>query len=280
MADSHNTDLMRAAANNKRTVGNLGGASSLESYIREKRKEKEILLMTHIVMGYPSFEASYKIVKQMVAAGVDLMELQIPFSEPMADGPVILKANQSAIEKGSTVQKCMAFAQQVATDFSIPFLFMSYTNILFKYGMDAFAQKMADIGLTGAIVPDLPPEEGKAYIDAMKQRQLNPIYIFSPETSNERLSYLASFSSGFIYCLARKGVTGKETTFSDDLGNYLARCRAATDLPLAVGFGVKDKADVDYLKGKADIAIIGSQTIRVVEEKGVEATGEFIRSVL
>lgn len=252
----------------------------LESYIRQQLKSRKILLMTHIVMGYPSFEDSYEIVKQMVEAGVDLMELQIPFSEPMADGPVILKANQKAIEAGSTVEQCFEFAKKVAADFPIPFLFMSYTNILFKYGMEKFSDRMAEINLKGAIVPDLPPEEGDDYLTAMAKNRLNPIYIFSPETSDDRLSYLSGFASGFVYCLARKGVTGKETQFSQDLTTYLARCRAATDLPLAVGFGVKDKADVDYLKGKADIAVIGSQTIRVVEEKGPRAAGDFIRSII
>ena len=130
----------------------------LESYINQQLQTKEILLMTHIVMGYPDFESSYEIVRQMVAAGVDLMELQIPFSEPMADGPVILKANQKAIEGGSTVQGCFDFAKRVAQDFSIPFLFMSYANILFKYGMERFSDKMDQINLKGAIVPDLPPE--------------------------------------------------------------------------------------------------------------------------
>lgn len=252
----------------------------LESYIKERRKTKEILLMTHIVMGYPSFDAAYDIVGQMVAAGVDLMELQIPFSEPMADGPVILKANQQALEKGSTVQKCFDFARRVARAFPIPFVFMSYANIPYKYGMEAFSDQMARINLKGAIVPDLPPEEGGDYIRAMEKNHLDPIYIFSPETSDTRLAYLASFASGFVYCLARKGVTGKQTTFSDDLAAYLSRCRRATDLPLAVGFGVKERADIDYLKGKADIAVIGSQTIRIVEEKGPAAAGAFIRSLL
>ncbi|MCP3942072.1 MAG: tryptophan synthase subunit alpha [Desulfobacteraceae bacterium] len=251
----------------------------LESYILKKRQQKDILLMTHIVMGYPDFEASYKIVKQMVEAGVDLMELQIPFSEPMADGPVILHANQKAIEGGSTVLKCFEFAQKVAKDFSIPFLFMSYANILYKYGMEQFADKMAAINLKGAIVPDLPPEEGKNYITAMEKNRLAPIYIFSPETSENRMSYLSTHGAGFIYCLARKGVTGKATSFSNELTTYLERCRQATTLPLAVGFGVKDKADVDFLKGKADIAVIGSQTIRVVEAKGPDAAGDFIRSL-
>jgi len=253
---------------------------SLESYIRDRLKQKQILLMTHIVMGYPSFDASYEIVKQMVESGVDLMELQIPFSEPMADGPVILKANQQAIEKGSTVQKCLDFAQRVAQDFDIPFLFMSYANILYKYGMDRFAEKMTDMGLKGAIVPDLPPEEAGDYLPAMAGHDQAPIYIFSPETSDQRMTLINGVAKGFIYCLARKGVTGKTTDFSQDMAAYLARCRQATNLPLAVGFGVKEKSDIDFLKGKADIAVVGSQTIREVEEKGVDATGPFIRSLI
>jgi tryptophan synthase alpha chain len=252
----------------------------LESYINQRLKTKKILLMTHIVMGYPSFEASYEIVKQMVNAGVDLMELQIPFSEPMADGPVILRANQRALETGSTVQRCFDFAQRVAQDFSIPFLFMSYANILYKYGMEPFSDKMAAINLKGAIVPDLPPEEGKAYLGAMAKNSLDPIYIFSPETSEKRMAYISSFAAGFVYCLARKGVTGKNTSFSKDLAAYLGRCRQATHLPLAVGFGVKDKADIDFLTGKTDIAVIGSQTIREVEEKGTDAVGDFISGLL
>ena len=252
----------------------------LDLYIKKQLETKEILLMTHIVMGYPSFEDSYNIVEQMVTAGVDLMELQIPFSEPMADGPVILKANQSALENGSTVEKCFKFAQKVSADFNIPFLFMSYANILYQYGMEKFSDKMLELDIKGAIVPDLPPEEGNDYIKAMNKNSLNPIFIFSPETSNERMDYLSKFASGFIYCMARKGVTGKDTSFSNELFPYLARCRKATNLPIAVGFGVKDKADVNYLKGKADIAVIGSQTIRIVEEHGVSAIEGFIKTIL
>ena len=251
----------------------------LEAYIREKREKKEILLMTHIVLGYPSFEASMEIVAQMVEGGVDLMELQIPFSEPMADGPVILKANQEALNAGTRVSECFAFAAEASQRFDIPFLFMTYTNILFKYGMDRFAENMAAAGIKGAIVPDLPPEEGALYLEAMGKHGCRPIYIYSPTTTDERMALLSSKGSGFIYCMARKGVTGKETTFSRELDTYLARCRNATSLPLAVGFGVKDKQDVNYLKGKADIAVIGSQTIRLVNEKGVESVGAFIRDL-
>lgn len=248
----------------------------LENVLRRRLREKDILLMTHIVLGYPSFEASARIVKAMVGAGVDLMELQIPFSEPIADGPVILRANQEALSRGATVRRCMDFGAEVSRTFDIPFLYMTYCNIPFRYGMDRFAADAARAGIQGLIVPDLPPEEGREYLDAMARHQLAPIFIFAPTTSLERMRTIASCGRGFVYCVARKGVTGAETNFSRELDDYLARCRSATDLPLALGFGVKDRSDVEFLKGKADIAVIGTQTIRVIEERGVEAVGDFI----
>lgn len=235
--------------------------------------------MTHIVLGYPTFDDAFRIIEKMIENGVDLMELQIPFSEPIADGPIILQANQKALAKGATVQKCIEFAHNVAETFQIPFLFMSYYNILFKYGVHRFSEAMARSGIAGAIVPDLPPEEGGDYLEAMNKYDLSPIFIFSPTTPDERMRYLASFGKGFIYCVARRGVTGVTTDFSGQLEKYLIRCRMATELPLALGFGVKGKEDVDFLKGKADIAVIGSETIRLVDSEGVDAVGGFIKSL-
>lgn len=251
----------------------------LESYLRDRLKQRDILIMTHIVIGYPSFETSFELVEAMANAGVDLMELQIPFSEPIADGPVILHANQQALSGGASVQKCFDFAQKVTRTFDIPFLFMSYYNILYKYGVERFSSRMVRDGLKGAIVPDLPHEEGADYLMAMSRNNLAPIFIFSPTTSDERMKAIASFARGFIYCVARKGVTGIDTDFSDQLENYLKRCRAASDLPLALGFGVKDRADVDFITGKADIAVIGTQTIRLMENKGIGAVEKFIKGL-
>ena len=251
----------------------------LESYIRSRRSRKKILLMTHIVIGYPTLEASLEIVRTMVEAGVDLMELQIPFSEPIADGPVILKANQAALANGVTVDQCLDFGRRVALAYPIPFLYMTYYNILFKHGVDRFADDMAAAGLQGAIIPDLPPEEAADYLTAMDSHKLSPIFIYAPTTSDSRMRTIAQSAGGFIYCVARKGVTGDQTEFSQQIGGYLVRCRAATTLPLALGFGVKDKTDVDFLAGKADIAVIGSQTLRVVENHGIEAMGQFIRQI-
>jgi tryptophan synthase alpha chain len=251
----------------------------LEARIRDARAKKDVLLMTHIVVGYPSFEASLQVVDAMVAAGVDLMELQIPFSEPMADGSVILAANQKALAQGSTVERCFDFAAKVTRRHGIPFLFMSYYNVLFRAGVAGFVDRMKAAGLCGAIVPDLPPEEAGAYLPAMERAGLDPIFIYSPSTSDERMRSIASQGRGFIYCVARKGVTGSHTAFSAELDAYLARCRAATQLPLAVGFGVQDAADVDFLRGKVDIAVVGSATLRLIDEKGVGAVGDFIRGL-
>lgn len=252
----------------------------LEQTIRARREQKELLLMTHIVLGYPSYDDSMRVVEAMVEAGVDLMELQIPFSEPMADGPVILHANSEALKAGATVEKCMEMAEKITSQFDIPFLFMTYYNILFKYGVQDFAAKMKAIGIQGAIVPDLPPEEGADYLAAMREHELAPIHIFTPNSSEQRMRELSAHSRGFIYTVARKGVTGKSTDFSADLDDYLARCRTMTELPLAVGFGVKSQADVDFLRGKVDIAVVGSETIKVMERDGVAAVKPFIAGLL
>ncbi|HCH23793.1 MAG TPA: tryptophan synthase subunit alpha [Oceanospirillaceae bacterium] len=252
----------------------------LEQYIKDRLQQKDLLLMTHIVLGYPSYDDSMRLVEGMVEAGVDLMELQIPFSEPMADGPVILKANAEALKAGATMDKSLEMAEKITAAFDIPFLFMTYYNILFKYGVDDFVAKMKDINIKGAIIPDLPPEEGSDYLQAMQNHGLDSVHIFTPNSPMERKQYLNQHTSGFMYTVARKGVTGKNTQFDAELDGYLAECRQATDLPLALGFGVKTKADYEYIRGKADIAIIGSEAIRVMEDDGVDAVGPYIKSIL
>jgi len=250
--------------------------STLEEKIRNRLQDRKILLMTHLVLGYPSFKLNRQVIKQMVENGVDLIEMQIPFSEPMADGPMILKANQEAISRGTRVKDCLQFASEITAEFHIPFLFMTYYNILFKYGVVEFIDRAYDLNIQGFIIPDLPPEEGKEYIELVKKRNMAPIQIFAPTSTEERMKLLAENGAGFVYCVARRGVTGKKTEFDQDFNEYIARCRRATKLPLAVGFGIRSKKDVDFLTGKADIAVIGTETIRLVDEKGAEAVGPFI----
>ena len=251
----------------------------LEAYLKQRQRERGMLLMTHIVAGHPDFDTSMRLIESMVAADVDLIELQIPFSEPIADGPVILRANQEALSAGSTVARCFELAEAMAKRFDVPLLFMTYYNVLFKQGVPSFVARMRAAGLKGAIVPDLPPEEAGEYTQAMAEHELDPIFIYSPNTTEQRLATIARHARGFVYCVARKGVTGSETSFGDELSSYLARARAATSLPLAVGFGVKEKKDVDFLRGKADVAVVGSETLRVLQTGGVRAVTPFLRSL-
>ncbi|MBW1740791.1 MAG: tryptophan synthase subunit alpha [Deltaproteobacteria bacterium] len=251
----------------------------LEEYIRQRTKERGILLMAHVVVGYPDLETTFELVKTIVSAGVDLMELQIPFSEPIADGPVILKANQSALAAGTRVDDCFRFAHRVTQTFEIPFLFMTYYNIVFKRGEERFFAEAKEVGIRGAIVPDIPPGEGESYMAAAVSQGVDPIFILSPTTTPDRLAYLAGFGRGFFYCVARKGITGAKTRFSSELEEFLGRCRGVTQLPLALGFGVSEKKDVDFLKGKVEVAVVGSQALRVLNASGVEAVGVFFRGL-
>ncbi len=251
----------------------------LENILRKRQEGKEILLMTHIVLGYPSFEANREVIRQMVENGVDCIEMQIPFSEPMADGPVILKANQDSLALGTTVEECMAFGAEMAASYDIPFLFMTYYNIIYKYGEEQLFKDCKKANIQGLIIPDLSPEMGENFFKLAKEHGVAPILIYAPTSTDKRMETLSNHADGFIYCVARRGVTGVKSSFDSDFDTYLARCKSATNLPIAVGFGIQDKEDVESLKGKADMAVIGSQTIRLVDEKGPEAVGPFIASL-
>ena len=254
---------------------------NLSADIRTRLEQKSILLMTHLVLGYPSLTVNRQVIGQMAANGVDCIELQIPFSEPMADGPVIVRANQEALAQSIRVADCLAFAQEMIREFpQINFLFMTYYNILFRFGEEAFIRRAAEIGMKGLIVPDLPPEEGQSYLRLCKEQGIAPIMFFTPTTTEERMREVAGCGDGFIYCVARKGVTGQQTAMDATLTGYLARCRRATDLPLAVGFGISRREDVAMLEGKAHMAVIGTATIRLVDELGPDAVGPFIKGLL
>ena len=249
----------------------------LQNDVHRALEKRDILLMTHLVLGYPSFAVNRLVVRQMAAAGVELIELQIPFSEPVADGPVIARACQASIAQGTTVEECLKFAAEMAGSHpKVIFLLMTYYNIVFRLGEDVFLDRARRARVRGLIVPDLPIEEGADFFRAARRVGIDPIQIFAPTSTNERMHELESFADGFIYCVARRGVTGAATAFGLEFDAYLARCRAATDLPLAVGFGIRSREDVDHLLGKADIAVIGSQTIRIADEHGPEAVGPFL----
>jgi tryptophan synthase alpha chain len=253
---------------------------NLRDDIQQRLRTKPILLMTHLVLGYPSLEVNHRVIRQMADEGVDCIELQIPFSEPMADGPVIMKANQDALRAGIRVEDCFAFAADIVREFpGVHFLFMTYYNIIFRYGEEAFIRRSEEAGIRGFIVPDLPPEEGGSYLDLSRRYGTSPVMFFTPTSTDARMREVAGRGDGFVYCVARKGVTGHQTAMDAELSGYLDRCRQATDLPLAVGFGISSRQDIAMLEGRADMAIIGTATILLVDAQGPDAAGPFIASL-
>lgn len=252
----------------------------LEAYIRGKLEREPLLLMTHAVVGYPSLDANWHMLEAMAGAGVDLVELQLPFSEPIADGPWFVRANHGAIEAHTSWDDYFGLVARATEAFDLGVLFMGYYNSVFRMGEERFAERLARAGARGFIVADLPPEEAVRLNAVARGEGLDPVLLMTPTSSEERLAEIARQASGLVYCVARKGVTGRRTDLSQGVGPFLARCRRATRLPLALGFGIKTPEDVRAVRGLADIAIVGTACLEAWERRGREGYGEFLESLV
>jgi tryptophan synthase alpha chain len=238
----------------------------VETYIRQRLQRKRLLLMTHAVVGYPSLEANMAMLEAMQRADVDLVELQLPFSEPIADGPVFVRANQRALEAGMNWQRYFHFMQRAASSFDFKLLLMGYYNSIVQMGHERFCASVAEHGGSGFIVVDLPPEESGDLLQHADTHRLCPIVLMTPTNATSRLQEIARYARGFVYCVARKGVTGKPTHLDGSLEAFIARCRRATSLPLALGFGLRTGADLRRLHGLADIGIVGTALLETWEQ--------------
>jgi len=238
---------------------------ALNTYIAERKAIRKPLVMTHVVCGYPSFDANMKELEVMAAHGVDFVELQFPFSEPSADGPLFVKANQESVASGTTVAQCFEFMAEVTKRFDFKVLMMGYYNTCFKMGHENFINRLKAAGGCGYILPDLPIEEAAELHALSKAADLTPVILMTPTNTDERLAQLGAASEGLVYCVARKGVTGTKTDMSQDLVTFLDRCRKFTDVAIGVGFGVSEKADIDFIGEHGDIAIIGTAALKAWE---------------
>lgn len=236
--------------------------------------------MTHAVAGYPSLDANWQMLESMAKAGVDLVELQLPFSEPIADGPSFVKANQEAIDHALNWDDYFDFFSRAAKAFDFPLLFMGYYNSVFQMGDEVFCRRLQEAGAQGYILADLPPEEAASLHEQGRPRNLDPILLMTPTNSEARLKEIAARASGFVYCVARKGVTGKQTDLDTGVGAFLKRCRETTELPLALGFGIKSPDNIAELRSLADIAIVGTACLEVWERAGANGYEEFLRSLV
>ena len=241
--------------------------------------KRKILLMTHLVVGYPSLEANWKMLEAMGEADVDLVELQMPFSEPSADGPLFVKANQQAILNGIRWHEYFDLMKRASKHFDYPVLMMGYCNTAFTMGFTNYCVNIRKNGGEGFIIPDLPMEEYGDLFEQSRHHELDPIMLCTPTNTDERLRKICGHGSGFIYCVARKGVTGKNTELGKSAENFLQKCRLYTDLPLALGFGLSQEEDLNRLHGKAEIAIVGSALLKTWEAEGEKGYRKHLMSL-
>ena len=242
-------------------------------------------LMTHIVVGYPSIEINKKTIAAMCRAGVGYIELQIPFTDPIADGPTIVTANQISLENKTTVAQCFELMEDSIKKFpNIKFLFMSYYNIPFSMGVENFVNRSKEMGVYGAIVPDVPPEEdSENYLSYSKKSGFHQVAVISPTTSNDRLRLLAKNSSGLVYSTSKVGITGKNSSTSSKLSEFVLRAKEIFNLPVAVGFGIDSATKAKEIAQYADIIVIGSKVLKLINENPndyVKIVEEFLKNII
>ena len=242
--------------------------------------ERGYKIMTHLVAGYPSFKSNLALIKVMAAAGVDLIEIQIPFSEPIADGSTITRANQVALERGATLEKVFHFMEQATKAVSIPILVMTYYNIPFRLGLDNFFRKCQGMGVCGIIIPDIPfDDEKENYFQAIKNYPLSPIIVISPNTKEDRLNKISKVAAGFIYTTLKIGTTGSKKKLSDEGLRYLKKLKKSFPIPLAAGFGLSDKEQVKTVSAHSDIIVIGSHIMELLDQKKLAGVKDFLLEI-
>jgi len=231
------------------------------------RAEGRIGLIAYLTVGYPDVESTLRLVPALAAGGADMVELGVPFSDPLADGATIQRASHHALGQGVTVAVCLDVVKRLRQGgLTIPLLLMGYYNPVLAYGVEAFAHDAAGAGADGLIAVDLPPEEAQPMQIACAGHGLDLIYLLAPTSSEQRIALVAAQASGFLYCVSVAGVTGVRRDLSPELAKFLARVRHHSSLPLAVGFGISRAEHVQAVAGLgADAAVIGSAIIDLID---------------
>jgi tryptophan synthase alpha chain len=225
-----------------------------------------LALFPYLTAGYPTIDQSGELLKTMIRSGADGLEIGIPFSDPMADGATMQRTNEQALRNGASTLTALHLASAARqASATVGISFMSYYNPVLAFGERDFCEAAVQAGADGLIVPDLPPEESMPLRSACQQAGLDYIYMLGPTSTPERIQLVGQLASGFIYCVALVGVTGARTALSGELDQFLARVRAATSVPLVVGFGISTPDHVRALQGKADGVIVSSALADLIE---------------
>jgi tryptophan synthase alpha chain len=224
-------------------------------------------LIPYLTVGYPSLETTLETVPMLASLGCDLIELGIPFSDPLADGTTIQRASYQALKQGITPELCLETANELKAKVKVPMVFMTYFNSVFSYGLDEFCRDCAQSGISGLIIPDLPPEEGEELETVSSKRGLDLIYLLAPTSTNDRIDLVTARSRGFIYLVSLTGVTGSRNKLPQELESFVLKVRAKTNKPLCVGFGISNPDEAKRVATVADGVIVGSRLIQLLEEK-------------
>lgn len=255
--------------------------SRIEARFRDLRERGAKGLVIYLTAGDPSLDATGEILAAIDRAGADVIELGVPFSDPLADGPVIQRASERALKGGATLSKILERLPRWRESVRAPIILFSYYNPVLQYGLEKFARDAARAGAAGALMVDVTAEEAGPYVAAMRAENLDTVFLASPTSPDERLERAAALTTGFLYLISRTGTTGERSEISSSLRPLVERARKFTRLPLAVGFGISNPSQVREVTAIADAAVVGSAIVHAIEERfpsgGAAAVEAFIR---
>lgn len=239
-------------------------------------------LVAYITCGDPSLDISREVALAAIRAGADVIELGVPFSDPVADGPVIQRASERALQHGTNLAGVLEVAKQLRQQSNAGLIIFSYLNPILQFGLERFCAAAAEAGVDGALVTDLPVEEAAEYLRAMKAHKLAPVFLAAPTSPEERLRDVAKHSRGFVYAISRTGITGTRQELAGDARSLVERLRVHTKLPIAVGFGVSTPEQFAEVGSFADAAVVGSAIVQRIEQnpgREAAAVSEFLTSL-
>jgi tryptophan synthase alpha chain len=246
---------------------------ALPEVFQKAAAEGRAALIIYVTAGDPSLAATVEIAEALAAAGADIVELGIPYSDPLADGPIIQAAGQRALRAGTTVAGVLEAARQIHERTGLPLVVMTCYNPILQYGPEQFAARAAQVGIAAVLISDLPPEEAEEWCGIAAARGLETIFLVAPTTEPGRMELACRQSTGFVYVVSRPGTTGVREDLPPELGGLVARLRELTDKPLAVGFGLSTPEQIAVVTREADGAIVGSAVVRMIGERGTSAEG-------
>jgi tryptophan synthase alpha chain len=235
-------------------------------------------LIPYITVGYPTIETTLRAVPLFAGIGCDIIELGIPFSDPLADGATIQQASYEALRQGVTTKVCFEVAQELRRRVKIPLVFMTYYNPVLKFGLEEFCSKCAEVGIDGLIIPDLPPEEGQDLEQSSRRHALDLVYLLSPASTEERIRLVTGRSTGFIYLVSLTGVTGARDRLPAGLESFVGSVRKRSEKPLCVGFGISTPEQAKRVAKVADGVIVGSRIVQLLsKDRSVRNACSFVK---